>query len=43
MIYLMTAFFLDFNHASTYWWTGFIVVGMMDIFIAFVKWDMNNE
>lgn len=43
MIYLMTAFFLNLNNASNVWWGWFITFALLDMVIAFVKWDMNNE
>jgi len=33
MIYLMTAFFLDANNASAYWWFAFVCVTLADHFI----------
>ena len=30
MIYFMTAFFLDMNHANWLWWAGFVAVCGVD-------------
>lgn len=38
MIYLMTAFFLDFNHAAPLWWGFFITFVLIDVYIALVKY-----
>jgi uncharacterized membrane protein SpoIIM required for sporulation len=37
MIYLMTAFFLDFNHAAPVWWGGYITFVLLDIFVAIMN------
>jgi hypothetical protein len=42
MIYLMTAFFLDFNHAHWLWWAGFIAVGLFDHYLYLTR-DLNEH